>query len=239
MRNRQSRVCVKCKEEKPYEQFPYDKRSHAPTKSCNLCYTPRQFRKHKPPPPTMAPKPCEQCGKTYICNKPPSAMKTRRFCSHECAVHSFRIKKKTCQTCHRELSYEAFSFEPSAKGRRRTCESCERERARLREQQLGFMQSIGRMRLVAVVSAKRNNLPYTLTEETVQAIYKSPCALCGQPSCSLRRIYPELGWLDENVEGTCWLCSQLGTTKTGVLTDEIILKHARAIVAHAEATKDP
>lgn len=232
MRNKASKVCVKCLVEKPFDGFPLQAPSGNRPRSCKECYTPKPRK--APRPPLKAPFPCKTCGETFYLRRSPSAVAKQRFCSTACATSSFQIKIKTCQTCSKSLRFDAFPLSPSGKGRRRTCTSCEEERGRLREQKLGYMQSFGRMRLCAITGASRNKLPYTATDEELQAIYKSPCALCGRPSCTLRRIFPELGYISGNLEGVCWLCGQLGTTKSGLLTDEVILQHARAIVRHAD-----
>lgn len=182
-----------------------------------------------------ASEPCLWCKQRYKIAGSPSNLKRRKFCSKVCADNSARHNKRTCVVCARELHYTDFAYSPSAKARQTTCEACLAERARLREQGLGFMQTLGRMRQMAMNAAIKTNVPYTLTSEDETAIYRTPCELCGAAGCVMRRMFPELGFVPENVEILCWLCGQMGTTKTGVLTDEVIIKHARAIVKWAEA----
>jgi len=90
-------------------------------------------------------------------------------------------------------------------------------------------------------SARRKNLLFSLDNESLTELFKSPCTYCGQTETNvvkglgktsgdysyvgLDRIDPTLGYVLGNVVPCCWVCNMMKNT----LEKDFFLKHVEKI----------
>ena len=234
-RSTKKRVCTKCHRARERSCF-VPRKAGSVTAACVDCYKPRKTRGQvRTTKSYLAPNACNHCKQRFYVQGFLCIAKKRKHCSRDCAIASRTAKTRFCQTCHRTKNPADFDWQPSAKERLKSCRSCEAERARLRSQRIGFMQSLGRCVLSAKGAARKAGKVYELTHDDARELYGSPCVLCGAKGCMFRSMAPEVGFLPGGVEVLCWACSRLvAPGLNDVLTDETIIAHARAIVRHAD-----